>query len=84
MELTPGDRLTWTIEIDRYVKSAYPDERGEILYHWLLNGIEVAADQRAEDPPDKIAVGGIEQRVGFRVLIPRELAEIARRLWLGE
>jgi len=84
MELNPGDRLKWTVDIDRYVRSAYPAERDEILYHWLLNGIEVAADQRADDPPDKIAVGGIWQRVGLRVLIPRDLAEAARAEWMGQ
>lgn len=76
--MKPLDRVEWTVELDRYVRAAYPDERHEILDMWLPRGIEIATDQRDYDDPSMIAIRGVGQWLGFRVLVPRELVTVIK------
>lgn len=80
--MKPGDRIKWTVGIDRYRHEQYPDQSDEILNDWLYyQGIQIAHDQRANDPPDMIAIAGHGQTVGFRVLVPRAMAQQAWDEW---
>jgi len=83
--MEPGDRIKWTVEINRYRCEQYPNDRIEILNDWLYyKGIQIAHDQRASDPPDMIAISGYMQGIGLRVLVPRVMAQRAWDEWRKE